>query len=236
MSALRNAGLAMIAFLMAYPAASQGDYVRLGSRIPHFPREYREMIKEVDPADPVSVANAHQAFTRCIAVNRAEKALPVIAMPLYGAEQVAAITKLFDAPQGCLGENVSEMRVTAPLMIGGITEAFIVNDPATVATVEGLQEMDEGELAEITGRTPIETMAICSVRKNPKEAIALLKSGIRSAEERAAIQLISADLGQCIPAGVEASFNLPSLRAIVASGVYLVALAEDSASTSEIRK
>ena len=63
-------------------------------------------------------------------------------------------------------------------------------------------------------------MGICIVRAAPAEVAALFATEPASAGEAAAMRAVTPHLGRCLRTGVEAHFNRPAVRSILALAAF----------------
>lgn len=108
-------------------------------------------------------------------------------------------------------------------MRGFVAEAFVrkYSKRAEALAPLPLQRTYSRDWFEMTGRArPIDEMATCVAETNPAGILALLKTGIGSAEEKAAIGALSPSLGACLATGYKLNANRLGLRTALAEGLY----------------
>ncbi|MEA3003591.1 MAG: hypothetical protein QOH81_2379 [Sphingomonadales bacterium] len=62
----------------------------------------------------------------------------------------------------------------------------------------------------------------CTVRSDPTSSFALFGTDIGSPEEKAAIQMLTPALSQCLPQGFEFNMRIPAMRSVLAEAAYRV--------------
>ncbi|NCU11401.1 MAG: hypothetical protein GXC70_04435 [Sphingomonadaceae bacterium] len=108
-------------------------------------------------------------------------------------------------------------------MRGFVAEAFIkkYRKRAEALAPAPMQRTYSRNWYEMTGRArPIDEMATCVAETNPAGILTLLKSGIGSAEEKAAIGALGPSLGACLATGYKLNANRLGLRTALAEGLY----------------
>lgn len=108
-------------------------------------------------------------------------------------------------------------------MRGFVAEAFVkrYRKRAEALAPVPLQRTYSRDWFDMTGRArPIDEMATCVAETNPAGILALLKTGIGSVEEKAAIGALSPSLGACLATGYKLNANRLGLRTALAEGLY----------------
>ncbi len=158
---------------------------------------------------------------RCVARIRPETAERVLAQPIRSPEQAGEAMKINDLGAGCFARG--RLAFQPPLIAGAMAEHFIVTryrdeDLAPIARLDEAGQAGAG----LVPRTAYEDVALCVVRRNPAAVRALIDTEPASTAENAAMAPIFGELPQCLPAGQDFYFAHPTLRALVANGLYRI--------------
>lgn len=172
-----------------------------------------------------STAAARQVmntYGRCVARNRRQRVESLLAMPLLSDEQNRAVRSFLQGEDACLGNEIETIRFDYLIVLGAMSEWFILNNYADVG-ISRIAQLTDAQAAEsgLLTRSLYESIATCVARSDPAAAYALVQATPASEQERAAIARIVPLLAPCLPRG-ENSFSRSSLRATVAVGLYRV--------------
>lgn len=187
-----------------------------------------------------STAAARQVMStygRCVARNRTQRVEPLLQMPLLSDDQIGAVRTFIDREDSCLGNDIDTIRFDYLIVLGAISEWFVLNRYADVG-ISSVAQLTDAQAAQ-TGqlsRSLYESIATCVARSDPAAAFALVQTTPATEQERAAIGRIVPLLAPCLPRG-ENSFSRSSLRATVAVGLYRVlAVASGQALTTSAER
>ena len=159
-------------------------------------------------------------YGRCVARNRTQRVEPILAMPLLSDEQVGVLRVFLEQYDSCLGNDIDSIRFDHLILLGAMSEWFILNRYADVGISRVAQVSDvQGGQSATLSRSMYESIATCVARSDPAAAFALVQTMPASDDERAAMNRIVPLLAPCLPRG-ENSFSRSSLRATVAAGLY----------------
>lgn len=224
--------------LLAAPQSSTQDITegaRTGSRLDPATRA-------VTNADTSQRDAAMLRFVEC-AVARREAKLRM----LLDTRSEAAYEKGLDALSGvqrCSVDayvsqdaSVISFGTERGTMRGFIAEAFVkkYRKRAEGLAPLPLQMTYSRDWFAMTGRNKaIDEMATCVAETNPAGILALLRTGIGTAEEKSAVAALSRSLGACLATGVKLNANRLGLRTALAEGLYHRAFdAPDAAGTAQ---
>ena len=150
-------------------------------------------------------------YSRCVVRDRPGRVQQVLAIGQDDPGYDAALEALTLQAAGC---------TRGRLAAGGILFAGTLAEHLVVRRLGGRN------LAAATGLDPAapplqasngqEYMALCQVRAHPDKVAALFATQPGSREEARAMAAMQPDLQACLPQGVNASFNRPALRALLA--------------------
>lgn len=188
-----------------------------GTRFDRAPKS----LKSSDLQGADAARRAMNKFARCVANQRPDKAVAILALAYLSPEQDAAINDTVGGFEDCLGIGDRQMRFPPPAMIGGMAEELILTryrnlDVARLAPFLAI----ETEPAGLVPRTRSEDFAHCMVQKDAATIRALIETGPASAQEGALIARLIPHLGPCVPAGENLKLNKAAVRSVVALGLY----------------
>lgn len=215
---IRSRRLPLLAALLVSVAPAFAQ-LPTGSRINPTPGAVGQ-IEDSDPATAIRVMNS---YGRCVARNRPDFAATVLSFPVRSPEQWRAVYHGIGGGDRCLGDNDVTMTVRAPLLAGAMAEWLILSRHRD-ADLAGISAMPEERMAEIglAPRTAYEDVALCVARLDPSGIRALIDTDPASPQERAILRRIVPSLGSCLPEGQAFTFGPPSLRGLLAVGLYRV--------------
>jgi hypothetical protein len=211
-------GVTGMAFAIGFADASTGAAQEAETRIDAQSRR----VTPSGPQDVDTAVRVMNAYGRCVARNRPRVASDILALPIRSEEQDAAVRRLFGGDDACLGGNEgSRLNFRAPLLVGAMAEGLLVDRYANV-DLRPLAEMtDETQAAAgLAPRTTSEDIALCVVRRDPETVRAIIRAQPASAQERAVIDRLVPHLGPCLPNGTTFTLGIPSLRALLAAGLF----------------
>lgn len=201
-------------------AGAQSD-ARLGSRLD-------PAVRKIENADTSGSDAALYRFVECAVTRREFKVRAVLdarTEPAYAK----AIESLSDA-QRCasdayVAQDASVIMFTADrgVLRGYVGEAFLKKEHKRVEALAPLaaQRSYTRDWYVMTGRPQaIDEMATCVADINPAGIDGLLKTGIGSKEEKAAIGAIAPSLGTCLATGYKLNANRLSIRTALAEALY----------------
>jgi hypothetical protein len=168
-------------------------------------------------------------FSRCIASEEPRVATKMLTYPLSGPEQSAALRRAVDDLDHCLNYDITSSRISAPetlMLISGMAEELFR------AGYGGRNVATLVETSAAKPRNINEDVALCVVRSNPMAARELIDTAPGSEGEKAVIAKIAPQLGSCVPQGQTLAVNRITVRAWVATGLYLAARSGGSATAS----
>lgn len=205
--------------LLLGPAGAAWAQPEIGSLI----NRDRGAVRYLENPDSANSAEVMLAFARCFARQQERASEAVVRMPYQGREQAAAVRRLIDREESCLGDNSVQLRFPTQLLVGGMAEHFILRRYEGV-DISALVAMDDEAIARsgLLGRNAYEALSLCVVRRDPAAARALVGTSPRSSAERTVIGRIVPNLAPCIPADFQMTFSPGALRALIATGVYRV--------------
>ena len=162
------------------------------------------------------------SYGRCLVKEAPEAAARIIALPLNGEQQKAAVIAIKAvAPCGGRGDLLA---VTPTIVAGAIAEALLESRFADV-----LPPLPDGR-APLAARDGTEELALCVARRDPATIRELLATVPSGPEERRVIDKLLPQLAPCVPDGLTINFTRPSMRALFALGLY-----RDAAHAAETR-
>ena len=210
-----------IAIALVLLAGAGNGETRVGSRLD-------PALRKVNNADTSESNAALYRFMECAVARREDKVRAFI-----DARDEATFAKNYVALSdvqrcsvgGYLGDDVDYISYSTDR---GITRGFVAEalvkkyrKQAEALPALPLQKTYSGNWFEMTGRArPIDEMATCVAATNPAGILAVLKTGIGTKDERAAIGALAPSLGLCLAQGYKLSANRLSLRTALAEGLY----------------
>lgn len=209
---------AAIAFLLGSPANAQYQESAIGGGQPLKPRAVQLAQATGGIARPLTAATARdlaflQEFSGCVVERNAAGAAAAIDSDFRDTRAYRArMDKLVQSERGCLIGGT--LRIRGVVLAGFLAEALVekklsISDPVAAVSHDATK-------APIVARDVAEGIALCSARSKPVETVALLGTVPGSAEEGAAITALLPQVQNCTAKGVDARFNKPGLRAILA--------------------
>ncbi len=189
----------------------------IGSRID----TARGSVESVDMQRQGEAIRALNQFARCFARKRPQTAATILALPYLSDEQAALVRKHVGGLDDCWATGDANLRLSPASMPGGIAEQLVFSR-LTSAQVTSLPVLTEAQVkaAGIAPRNTAEDLAQCLALRDLATAHALINSKPTSPEETAAVKRIAPHLGPCVVAGQQLTLNKPSIRNIVAIGLY----------------
>lgn len=152
-------------------------------------------------------------FAGCaVAANPADAAALLAATP--GSPEDKALAEKIGATPGCEGKPKTDA------LRGAVAErVYLTTYSAAPATPTGPAAPFEG-----SGVTALANWDItrCAAQRDPVAADALIRSGLRSSEEKEAIKVFLPVIGACTPAGFQIGFDREKMRGLVAEGLLAV--------------
>lgn len=190
-----------------------------GSRIDRSPKAVRNV-----PNDPENAGRiVLNQYSRCYAASNSAKAAAALSLPYLSDEQGAAVRNLNRKLADCLGFAVQRISFSAPAMVGGMAEEFVLNTygDANLPHVGTLTE-DAMFASSFKPRNNGEDFAQCVARSDPKGAYAILNTKVGSETETAAAKALVPVLGSCLVAGSNINLNTDTVRFVSAVGLYRI--------------
>ena len=210
-----------IAIALALLAGAADGETRVGSRLDPAARQ-------VNNADMSELNGALYRFMECAVARREVRVRAFI-----DARDVETMKQnyvaLSDVPRcsvgGYLGNDVDYISYNTDISVtrGFVAEAFIKKDRKRAEALPALplQKTYSADWYAVTGRPqPFNEMATCVAATNPAGILTLLKTGIGSKEEKAAVGTLTPTLGQCLATGYKLNANRLSLRTALAEALY----------------
>lgn len=204
------------AMLAAPPALAEPES---GSRIDRTPKAVRDMPTNQDNAGRIVL----NQYSRCFAARNGPRVAAALALVYLSSEQSDAVKKLNRSLPDCLGFSGLNIRFSAPAMVGGMAEEFVVasygkNNLPRVAALS-----EEAMFASnFKPRNDGEDFAQCVARTNPEGAYAVLETEVGSEAETKAVKVLVPALGSCLVAGNNINLNTDTVRSISAVGLYRI--------------
>lgn len=160
-----------------------------------------------------------RAFAGCVVARNPGTARRLLASDFrdrtFNAERQDLVSRRGD----CLTREKPFMLASGLLFSGALAEAMLRTIPADRVT-ERLALAPEQTL--VTARDEVELTALCTVRRKPAEAAAMLGTTAGSEGEAMALRPLVSELPGCLAKGVTGRFNKPSLRALIALATYRI--------------
>lgn len=208
-------GLVLLSLFAAQdqtPQIPQQEYV---SRSPSRLSDNISPARKTSALDAASVAQMH-AFGTCVAQRQPARSAALLKMDFNTPQFSQALKKLAFSESRCIGRN-TRARFAGVLFAGALAEAF-------------LERTDNlaGALAYEPGKPAVKTFSVtdyiaaCVARSAPDKTSVLLSAPAASEAEKTAISQLKPVVEQCTPAGQQARFNNPGLRAILATSAYRI--------------
>lgn len=206
-------GLVLVSLFAAQsqtPQIPQQAYVsrsptRLGDNAPRPEHSAR--------VDPASVAQM-QAFGQCVAQRQPAKSAALLQMDFNTPQFTRALKKLAFSESGCMRRS-GRARFAGVLFAGALAEQLL----ARTDNLAGALAYDPAK-PSVKTFSVTDYVAACVARTSPEKVAGLLAVPAASDAEGAAISQLSPVVQQCVPAGQQARFNRPGLRAILATASY----------------
>ena len=170
------------------------------------------------PSDALAV-EAMANFGQCVARFTPTGARKVLAMDFRTKEYVQAIDQLASGHGRCA--SGSRIGFNGVLFAGALAEAML--------EMENRPEALAGRIARhparppILARSPMETMALCTVMEAPQAVAGLFATAPASADEANAIKGLAPTLNACLAQGQSAEINRPGLRSVLALAAWRIA-------------
>ena len=183
----------------------------------------RGSVGGIDNENAETAIRVMNTFGRCVARNRSRRAEEILALPLYSREQGALTRRVIGGEDGCMGAGDRQLSFSPPLLVGAMAEWFVLqrHDSRDLGDISRISDERLGEVG-LTPRTGYEDFAICVVRRDAAAVRELIRTRPASDDERGVVSRLSPHLGPCLPEGGSFTFNRPSLRGILAAGLYRV--------------
>jgi hypothetical protein len=182
-----------------------------------------------------SAISAANQFGQCIARREAKGVRAALGLPFASPEQKKALDRYIEQFDGCLGaSNAFDIMVTTPTLLAGSASEYYLNTIYKKTELGFLQSLDDVLIAKtpFAPRNGYEDLALCIVRRDPQAVRALVKTLPISKLEAEAISKLVPFVGPCVPQGMTMKLGRPSLRALVAYGLYRAVSSAAEASTS----
>jgi hypothetical protein len=161
-----------------------------------------------------------QDFSRCVVANNAKGAASAIDANYREAGYRSQLDTLVQSERVCLMGGT--LRIRGVVLAGFLAEALIekklrIADPVGAVVYNPLKP-------PLTARDEGEVIALCTVRAKPVDTVALLGTVPGSTDESTIIRKLVPHVQFCTAQGVNARFNKPGLRAILALAFRRLAL------------
>ena len=213
---MKSLKLFILSLCLAVPSAGLAD-PDLNSRIDRAPLAVKSKQAQGENA---SILVMHQ-FARCVADQHQKGAMALLALPYLSDEQSNAVGSLVGGNEDCMGSDGVGLRFKPPAIVGGMAEQLIANryKNANVIRFAGMTDETLDQLS-VKPRNYAEDFAQCVVRRDPQKVTQLIQTRPTSDEEAAIVQQLVPHLGPCLVSGQKISLNKPSVRSILAVGLY----------------
>ncbi|MBL8651480.1 MAG: hypothetical protein JNL35_13895 [Sphingopyxis sp.] len=202
--------------LMASPASAQPE---TGRRIDSVPSAVRNL-----PSDKAAAGRiVLNQYSRCFAKQNSTRVEAALALAYLSPEQENAVKKLNRSLPDCLGSSGLSIRFSAPAMVGGMAEEFVLGryGDDNLTRVAALTE-EAMFASSFKPRNDGEDFAQCVARGNPTGAFAVLQTDVGGDAEKKAVKALVPTLGSCLVAGHEMNLNDDTVRSISAVGLYRI--------------
>ena len=168
--------------------------------------------------DPLAV-EAMLNYGSCVAGYTPAGARKVLAMDFRTTEYAEAMQRLARGHGRCAPR--SRIKFNGLLFAGAMAEALLENEgtPAQLA----VRLARNPARAPIPARSPVETMALCTVFAAPRETAGLLATAPASRDEARAAQALAPTLDACLASGRKVALNRPGLRSVLALAAWRIA-------------
>lgn len=172
------------------------------------------------PAAAQSVnTNAYKAtldYAGCLLGERGAEVRAFLAATPESAEAKAAEARVGAAGSTCA---VGEARTGTKVLRGALAErsylaTYAAPPAATVGTVP-FEASGESDLVDYD-------ISRCTAMRDPVGADAMVRSGLRSPEEKAAIQRLMPVMGSCVMKGGKIGFDRERMRGLLAEGLLRI--------------
>jgi hypothetical protein len=160
-----------------------------------------------------SAYKATLEFAGCaVAANPGDAAALLATTP--GSPEDKALAEKFAATAGCEGKPKTEA------LRGAVAErVYLSTYAAAPAAPTGPAAPFNGSGVAALANWDITR---CAAQRDPVAADALIRSGLRTAEEREAIKVFLPVIGACTPVGFKIGFDREKMRGLVAEGLLSV--------------
>lgn len=184
-----------------------------------------------NPRHSTSPRPGLSVYLRCTASLNRSKARNTIDAEYGSREQVDLLNKVqrevewsVNRSQDCFtgfGGSGVEINYSPITAVGSFSEYFILNDfeEDDVADV-ALMTPEDWKWPGLTPRNGSEMISLCVAQARGDLVVTLIETEPAGDEEMAAIQELVPYLGACLTDGIEVSFDAPSVRAMLAHGLY----------------
>jgi hypothetical protein len=198
------------------------------------PTSTADIIPNTSAPSQSNIARSDRAFrdlVRCVVRYQPERTRNLLAtIPGTHAEELI-VTSLNARMESCYNFYITgagALFLNSTLLRGVVAETYLAQgspggfQPASGATAEQLAAWTQprAEDNQIQQIELFHSTARCVISRQPAAVGALLRTAPLSAEERAAIGPLQADLSACIDSGVEFTASRQSLRALLAEAAF----------------
>ena len=167
------------------------------------------------PLDDEAVTTMH-AFAVCLADHRTRDADAMLNLPPRSPESQRMMGNLAQGDAGCI--HPGRLIFNGSLLAGGMAERLVMK--RTGAAGFTTRVAYDASRLPITASDASEMVGMCVVRADPAAVWSIFTSEPASPREARAIEAITPTLTGCVPAGRQATFNRPALRATLALAAY----------------
>lgn len=169
---------------------------------------------------PQSVAiQAIHNFGACVVSRTPQGARELLALDYNSAEYEKRVQRYLKGHDYCIPFNGS-MSSSRVLFVGAMAEALLKSDVKSAELPRRLAFDPQREA--IAARSPVETMALCTVLKAPDTAARIFDTEPATPEETAAMKPLGGVLPECLKKDMKVDLNKPALRSILALAAWRI--------------
>jgi hypothetical protein len=172
-------------------------------------------------SDAGSIRTLHD-LGECVVSQTPRAARDVLALDYRAANYQQRLKSVGERSGRCMA-RASRLESSGILFAGSIAEAFLKRDWTSKRLAS--QISDDQTLPIVEVRSPLEEMALCTVRRAPRDTVALFRTLPATPGESATVTSLAPVLGECMAKGTKAELNKPAIRSLLALAAYRIVTA-----------
>ena len=175
-------------------------------------------------ADELSLTAMHN-FGACVVRTTPAGADEVLAMDYRTDAYRDRLNRIAKGHSRCTRPG-TELKFNGVLFAGAMAEALLESKSGSLPAADRLK-------LPLSARSPVESMALCTVVTSPTEVAELLRTEVATDQEKTAADALTRTLNACLSGADKAELNRPALRSVLALAAWRIASEAEKQSNAE---